>query len=152
MSNIHTISEVSDSTRVHKYSSYGKTTAEKDEKGFIAVGARGSYVQYFTSTKHPHNSLKWEASNVLIKDRCPFCENGKTRLSCEVRDFGPLGEAAIAFYECMMCDQRYTTTEIDDISMRPLLSKKRKMRMILETVRLILKTKPNGKRSNRQHS
>ena len=106
--------------------------AVKDENGFIVPGTRGDFVSSLVNPKPPHNALKWEAKNIVLKEVCPFC-NGRAHLSTRVQDFDgqPI---AVAYYECVFCDECFTTTEIDNITILPLLSKKRRLKKVMEII------------------
>jgi len=105
------------------------------------------------SLRHLGQTLKWEASDIALKHVCPFC-SGQAKIRAELRDFGIYGESIQAFYACVKCEEEFTTTEIDEINITPLLKKKRGTRKVVEIIKSVLKLKlkNNGTRSNRQQS
>lgn len=125
---------------------------QRDENGnhvFMEIGARGYFVANATSTIPPFKPLCIEAKDVVLRMACPICGIGKAKLQSEVRDFGePYGQAICLYYECMMCDETFTTTEIDDITVTPLINRKRKLRIVMETIKSILNTNKNKNKQN----
>lgn len=92
------------------------------------------------SLRNPEQRLWWTATNIIIKQPCPFC-GGQARITSELRDFGIYGEAIQAYYACETCKEDFTTTDLDEINITPLLKKKSGTRKVVEIIKSVLKIK-----------
>jgi hypothetical protein len=95
----------------------------------------GSFVSTMTQTYPPHKILTWEMEHVALKLKCPYC-SGYARLVTDMKSI--MGEQSIlACYRCEKCGD-FTTTEIDEMNMRPHFAKKQKIRNLIEIIKDIL--------------
>ncbi len=99
----------------------------------------GEFSSYWRSSKSSY-LLKWRSERVTIRRPCSSCEEGIANLITELNDWG-MFETIVAFYRCEKCRFEFSTTEIDEINMKPVLKRKRKINNIVETIKSILKLK-----------
>jgi hypothetical protein len=90
----------------------------------------------------------WEMPHGIVKQACPFCDHGRSFLTAEVINIDG-GEMIYASYKCDNCSESFTTTEIDTINYAPHTEKRRRRKLIIDTIKSIfkLKTKTNGRNS-----
>ena len=77
----------------------------------------------------------WEIKNGIVRMPCPFCD-GYASLKSNFSN----GVIHVV-YLCSTCHESFTTNEIDDINILPLLNKKRTIKNLIEIVNTVFKNK-----------
>lgn len=99
----------------------------------------GSWMSSMTMTQPPHTILKWEMEHVIVRQPCPFCI-GSSILQSELKNVNG-AQLIWVYYICHDCGERYTSTEIDEMNCIPLIEKRRKVKVIITTIKEIFHIK-----------